>query len=102
MGPEDPTRTAPLVTEEGMVVGSVPYMSPEQAEGKPVDARTDVFSLGAVLYEMCTGRRAFQGSARASVLAAVIAKDPPPIEQFAISFDLWRLVFLSRRAVIFA
>src|ERR1700730_18217950 len=82
-GPEDTTRTTPARTEEGTVVGSVPYMSPEQAEGKPVDARTDIFSLGAVLYEMCTGQRAFQGASRASILAAVIAKDPPPIDQLS-------------------
>ena len=78
----DSTRSASL-TEEGLVLGSVPYMSPEQAEGKPVDARTDVFSFGAVLYEMCTGQRAFQGDSRASILAAVMAKEPLPIEQFA-------------------
>ena len=65
------------------MIGSAPYMSPEQAEGKPVDARTDIFSLGAVLYEMCTGRRAFLGESRASTLAAVIAKEPAPISQFA-------------------
>lgn len=80
-GSEDPTRTAQTRTEEGKVVGSVPYMSPEQAEGKPVDARTDIFSLGAVLYEMCTGQRPFQGGSRAGTLAELIAKDPPPIDQ---------------------
>jgi Tol biopolymer transport system component/tRNA A-37 threonylcarbamoyl transferase component Bud32 len=64
------------VTEEGMIIGSVPYMSPEQAEGKPVDARSDIFSFGAVLYEMITGQRAFRGESRASTLAAVVEKDP--------------------------
>jgi len=66
------------VTEEGMIIGSVPYMSPEQAEGKPVDARSDIFSFGAVLYEMITGQRAFRGESRASTLAAVVEKDPQP------------------------
>jgi serine/threonine protein kinase/Tol biopolymer transport system component len=79
----DSTRSVSLRTEEGIVLGSIPYMSPEQAEGKAVDARTDIFSLGAVLYEMCTGQRAFQGDSRASILAAVIAKEPLPIRQFA-------------------
>jgi serine/threonine protein kinase len=81
-GEEDPTRTM-CQTREGMVVGSAPYMSPEQAEGKVVDGRTDIFSLGAVLYEMCTGRRAFLGQSTASTLAAVITEDPAPMEQAA-------------------
>ena len=83
VGQEEPTRTLQQRTEEGLVVGSVPYMSPEQAEGRAVDGRTDVFSLGALLYEMCTGRRAFSAETPAATLAAVITKDPPPIEQFA-------------------
>ena len=66
------------VTEEGVILGSVPYMSPEQAEGKPVDARSDIFSFGAVLYEMITGQRAFRGESRVSTLAAVVEKDPQP------------------------
>src|ERR1035437_4431525 len=66
------------VTEEGVILGSIPYMSPEQAEGRPVDARSDIFSLGAVLYEMITGQRAFRGESRASTLAAVVEQDPQP------------------------
>ena len=83
VGPGDSTLSAILETGEGIVIGSVPYMSPEQAEGKPVDARTDIFSLGAVLYEMCTGQRAFPGESRASILSAVMARDPLPINQVA-------------------
>jgi Tol biopolymer transport system component/tRNA A-37 threonylcarbamoyl transferase component Bud32 len=66
---------APL-TEEGMILGTVAYMSPEQAAGKPVDARSDIFSFGSVLYEMLTGRRAFDGETKATTMAAVIALDP--------------------------
>jgi len=73
---EQETRT--VLTEDGAIVGSVPYMSPEQAEGKPVDARSDIFSFGAVLYEMITGQRAFRGESRISTLAAVVEKDPQP------------------------
>ena len=67
------------VTREGAVVGTVPYMSPEQVEGKEVDARSDIFSLGAVMYEMVTGKRAFQGQSDFSVASAVLVKDPEPI-----------------------
>ena len=74
------TRTTPL-TEEGAIVGSVPYMSPEQAEGRPVDARSDIFSFGAVLYEMVTGQRAFRGETRLSTLAAVVSKEPQPLSE---------------------
>jgi serine/threonine protein kinase len=71
------------VTEDGIIIGSVPYMSPEQAEGKPVDARSDIFSFGAVLYEMITGQRAFQRASRISTLAAVVEKDPRPPSQIS-------------------
>ncbi len=67
------------VTREGAVVGTVPYMSPEQVEGKEVDARSDIFSLGAVLYEMVTGGRAFQGQSDFSVASAILVKEPAPI-----------------------
>jgi serine/threonine protein kinase len=63
-----------LVTDEATIVGSVSYMSPEQAEGKPVDARSDIFSFGEVRYEMVTGQRAFSGKSRASTLAALLSE----------------------------
>jgi eukaryotic-like serine/threonine-protein kinase len=65
----------------GMIVGTLAYMSPEQAEGKPVDTRSDVFSFGAVLYEMLTGHRAFQGNSSAALLAAVMRDDPKPLSE---------------------
>jgi serine/threonine protein kinase/Tol biopolymer transport system component len=71
-------RTAP-VTQEGTIVGTFQYMSPEQVEGKELDGRSDIFSFGAVLYEMVTGRRAFQGKSQISVASAVLEKDPEPI-----------------------
>ena len=60
-------------------MGTVAYMSPEQAEGKTVDARSDIFSLGSVLYEMISGKQAFQGDSTLSTLSAIIEKDPPPL-----------------------
>jgi eukaryotic-like serine/threonine-protein kinase len=77
-------ETAPIetmVTTPGMIVGTVAYMSPEQAEGKPTDARSDIFSFGSVLYEMLTGRRAFEGQSSAAVLSAVIRDDSKPLNE---------------------
>src|ERR1700730_116563 len=67
------------VTQEGTIVGTFQYMSPEQVEGKEVDGRRDIFSFGAVLYEMLTGKRAFPGKSQFSVASAVLEKDPEPI-----------------------
>src|SRR5437899_3164355 len=72
------TPQQPLTTE-GMVVGTFQYMSPEQLEGREADARSDIFALGAVLYEMVTGRRAFEGKTTASTIAAIMTAEPPPI-----------------------
>lgn len=72
------TPQGPL-TMEGSVVGTFQYMSPEQVEGKETDARSDIFALGAVLYEMVTGRRAFESKTTASTIAAILASDPPPL-----------------------
>jgi serine/threonine protein kinase/Tol biopolymer transport system component len=65
-------------TDQGMIVGTAAYMSPEQAEGKKVDARSDIFSFGAVLYEMLTGRRAFIGNSMLSILSAILRDEPKP------------------------
>jgi serine/threonine protein kinase len=67
------------LTAEGSFVGTVQYMSPEQLEGKETDARSDLFSLGAVLYEMVTGNRAFDGKSQASIVAAILEHEPKPI-----------------------
>jgi Tol biopolymer transport system component len=69
---------APL-TEAGTVLGTLAYMAPEQLEGKPSDSRADVFSFGAVIYEMLTGRRAFAGETRAAVISSILTSDPPPV-----------------------
>jgi eukaryotic-like serine/threonine-protein kinase len=74
------TRTQPI-TAEGRIVGTLFYMSPEQAEGKEADERSDIFSFGAIFYEMITGKRAFEGSSQAGVLAAVLKDQPPPISE---------------------
>lgn len=71
------TMTTPQ-TEEGAIVGTIAYMSPEQAEGRPVDVRSDIFSFGSVLYEMITGRQAFHGETKLSTLSAILGKDPLP------------------------
>jgi len=73
-----PAASQPL-TAKGTVVGTFQYMSPEQLEGREADARSDMFALGAVLYEMLTGRRAFEGKSALSVASAIIEKEPEPI-----------------------
>ena len=90
------TKSALVRTAEGTIVGTVAYMSPEQAEGKPVDARSDVFSFGAVLYEMVTGRPAFRGDTSISTLAAVINQDPQPAGP-DVPRDLERIIFRCLR-----
>src|ERR1700730_6249082 len=72
------TQNSP-VTEQGTIVGTFQYMSPEQIEGKELDGRSDIFSLGAVLYEMLTGRRAFAGKSQLSVASAILEREPEPI-----------------------
>ena len=74
-------EAATIATTPGMIVGTVAYMSPEQAEGKVIDARSDVFSFGAVLYQMLSGKRAFVGESSAALLSAVMRDDPKPLTE---------------------
>src|ERR1700693_3854718 len=73
-----PTANDPL-TAQGTIVGTLQYMAPEQLEGKEVDARTDIFAFGAVVYEMATGKRAFEGKSQATLIARILDSDPPPM-----------------------
>ena len=82
----DPTAltqspTVSPLTEAGMLVGTFQYMAPEQLEGQEADARSDIFAFGSVLYEMATGKRAFEGKTQASLIAAVLDREPLPIGQ---------------------
>jgi eukaryotic-like serine/threonine-protein kinase len=75
---ELPTAIDPL-TAQGSIVGTLQYMAPEQLEGKEVDARTDIFAFGTVVYEMATGKKCFEGKSQASLIASILQIDPPPI-----------------------
>ena len=79
------TMAAPehLQTEEGAIVGTVAYMSPEQAQGLKVDARSDIFSFGSLLYEMVSGRRPFEGATKMSTLSAILEREPQPLSELA-------------------
>ena len=89
-GGSDQFGTAPLETTAesvhttpGVVQGTVQYMSPEQARGQPLDARTDIFSFGVVLYELITGRSPFAGETLSDIIAAILKTEPPPLEQYS-------------------
>ena len=88
------TQTREPRTEEGTILGTAAYMSPEQAEGKKVDARSDIFSLGSLFYEMLTGQKAFQGTSRVSTLSAVLYQEPKPASGItsAVPAEVERLI----------
>jgi eukaryotic-like serine/threonine-protein kinase len=75
------TRQESPVTEQGTIIGTFRYMSPEQVEGKELDGRSDIFSLGAMLYEMVAGRKAFEGKSQLSVASAILEKEPAPLSR---------------------
>jgi serine/threonine protein kinase len=78
------TVTTPQhLTERGTILGTFQYMSPEQLEGGEADARSDIFALGAVLFEMATGKKAFEGKSQASVIGSILKQDPPPVSSLA-------------------
>jgi Tol biopolymer transport system component/predicted Ser/Thr protein kinase len=95
----DATRTmleTTPVTEEGRIVGTAAYMSPEQAEGRKLDGRSDIFSFGAVLYEMLTGRPAFRGASSISILAAVLKEEPPSAGSLRVDLPMGVVHVLNR------
>jgi serine/threonine protein kinase len=75
-GPTEPARATQTLTTEGTILGTLNYMAPEQLNGAETDARTDIFAFGAVVYEMLTGRRAFEGQSQASIIAAILERTP--------------------------
>src|SRR6185295_6844334 len=89
-----PTIAAGPHTEEGAIIGTVSYMSPEQAEGKKIDERSDIFSFGSLLYEMVTGRQAFRGETTVSTLSAILRGEPPAVHQVVADtpYDLEKII----------
>src|SRR5262249_24510563 len=79
VGPATSLPTASAGTERGVVLGTLGYMSPEQVRGRPADIRSDIFSFGAIFYEMLSGRRAFHGDSAADTMSAILKEDPPDL-----------------------
>jgi serine/threonine protein kinase len=92
--PEAATLPTRELTGEGRIVGTVAYTSPEQAEGKPVDQRSDIFAIGVMLYEMTTGERPFRGDTSLSVLSSILRDTPRPVTELnpGLPRDAWRIV----------
>jgi serine/threonine protein kinase/tetratricopeptide (TPR) repeat protein len=96
LGPTSETTelATATMTQQGMILGTVPYMSPEQLQGKPVDHRSDIFSLGILLYETATGRRPFQGETSVDLISAILRDSPRPVTEIKMDLpsDLGRIV----------
>src|ERR1019366_6557680 len=92
--PADATLTSDHRTQAGVVMGTPAYMSPEQTSGRPIDHRTDIFSLGVVLHEMATGRRPFEGTSSAELVSAILRDTPPPVTDVRsdLPSDLARII----------
>jgi eukaryotic-like serine/threonine-protein kinase len=88
----DSTRILGPVTQEGIALGTIAYMSPEQAQDKPVDSRSDIFSFGSMLYEMLTGQRAFREGSTVGTLAAILHRDPLPMTSAGVPRALARII----------
>jgi eukaryotic-like serine/threonine-protein kinase len=84
--------TSSLMSTPGAIVGTVQYMSPEQARGEPLDVRTDIFSFGTTLYEMLSGRRPFEAKSAAEIIAAILTREAPPLERAGAPEELERIV----------
>jgi eukaryotic-like serine/threonine-protein kinase len=91
---ESEAETQSLLTESGVIVGTVPYMSPEQVEGESLDARSDIFSFGAVLYEMLSGHQPFSAESAAATLSAILTREPLPLARYSdgVPTELERIV----------
>ncbi|MEK6323141.1 MAG: protein kinase [Acidobacteriota bacterium] len=91
---ESKAETQSLLTEPGLIIGTVPYMSPEQIRGEVLDARTDIFSFGAVMYEVVTGRQPFSAESAAATILAILAKEPPALSRYVnnVPEELKRIV----------
>ncbi len=96
-GPEASTMDT-VNTEPGLLIGTVNYMSPEQARGLNLDARSDIFSLGVVIYEMVTGRSPFEGQTPSDLIASILKVDPPPLAQYSLGLPV-ELQHITSRAL---
>jgi eukaryotic-like serine/threonine-protein kinase len=92
-------ETENLLTEPGMIVGTVPYMSPEQLRGETLDDRSDIFSFGAVLYEMVSGRQPFAAENAAATISIILTKEPPPLARYSreVPGELERIISKALR-----